>query len=52
MTCNPDNDKLIWKSFTTKNLLQKSFFVANSEKTPFLLKSDLNINNFALLLRV
>ena len=34
----------------TKNMLQYSVFVADLEQTPFFLKSDLNISNFAVLL--
>ena len=34
----------------TKNVFPSSFFVINLEQTPFFLKSDLNINNFAVLL--
>ena len=44
-TTNPDiwnshNDKLIWKSIHLPDL----------EQTPFFLKSDLNVSNFAVLL--
>ena len=34
----------------TTNLFRQSVFVADLEQTPFFLKSDLNINNFAVLL--
>ena len=34
----------------TRNLFQYSFSVTDLEQTPFFLKSDLNINNFAILL--
>ena len=35
----------------TKNLLRQSVFVVDLEQTPFFLKSYLNINNIAVLLR-
>ena len=33
----------------TKNLFWQNIFVADLEQTPFFLRSDLNINNFAVL---
>ena len=36
----------------TKNLFQLNVFVTNIEQTPYFLKFDLNINNFAVLLHV
>ena len=34
----------------TKNLFLSRVFITEWEQTPFFLKSDLNINNFAVLL--
>ena len=36
----------------TKNLFRLSVFVIDLEQTPFFLKSDLSINNFAVLLHL
>ena len=38
-----------WNSHNDK-LIRQSIFVTDLEQTPFFLKSDLNINNFAVLL--
>ena len=51
ITCNSHNDKLIWKCIhLPKTCSDKAFFVADLEQTLFFLRSDLNINNFAVLL--
>ena len=45
MTCNSQNDNLIWKWIHfPKTCSRYSIFVADLEQTPFFLKSDLNIN--------
>ena len=36
-------------AFTYQTVYRKSDFVKDLEQTPFFLKSDLNINNFAVL---